>query len=119
MQTRHIIRGTVLVTVMLLTGCATDSNDRSVALSHPSTAHFVTQEQARDLTAQFHRQAADIRELAQRTQWEADWYARQYGVNDQKTAMSLTQAQQLWAAAADADQLARDYRRQVPHGQIY
>ncbi|MEP7153189.1 MAG: hypothetical protein ABI856_15915 [Nitrospira sp.] len=119
MQTGHIIRGTVLVTVMLLAGCATDSNDRSVVLSHPDTARFVTQEQARDLTAQFHRQAADIRELAQRTQWEADWYARQYGVNDQKTAMSLTQAQQLWAAAADADQLARDYRRQVPHGQIY
>ena len=119
MQTGHIIRGTVLVTAVLLTGCATDSIDQSVVLSHPDTARFVTQEQARDLAAQYHRQAADIRELAQRTQWEADRYAKQYGVNDQKAAMSLAQVQQLWVAAADADQLARDYRRQVPHGQVY
>ena len=70
MQTGHIIRGTVLVTAVLLTGCATDSIDQSVVLSHPDPARFVTQEQARDLAAQYHRQAADIREASRRALME-------------------------------------------------
>ena len=116
MQTVTTIRGSLFVAALLLSGCATPM-DRSTVTTHPNAAPRVTQEQAR-LTAQYHRQAGGIRELAQRTQWEADWYAGQYGVNDQQTAMRSTQAQQLWAAAAAADRLAREYRRQMPHGQI-
>ncbi len=119
MQTVHIIRGGLFVAALFVGGCATDVIERSVVAAQPNPAPRVTQEQARDLTAQYQRQAADIQELAQRVQWEAEWYAGKYGVNDRQSAMRRTQAQQLWAEAADAERLARDYRRQVPHGQIY
>lgn len=120
MKTRTAIQGSVLTAVMLVAGCAGE------VISHPSQETgvpagraYVTQEQARNLVAKYRQQASDLRMLAQRSEWEARWYAGQFGADDQERIRRQAQAQQLWAAAEEADRLARDYRRQVPHGQMY
>lgn len=118
MKTRQMIHHSLMAGVLFLAGCATDLHQRSTAANRTGESQVVTQEQARHLTAQYRRQASDLRELAQRTAWEAQWYASQFGADDQEASRRRLQSQQFWAAAEEADQLAREYRRQVPHGQI-
>jgi len=108
----------LLVAMVLFAGCAAEMTDTSGSASQGVGAQLVSQDQARQLTAQYRRKASDLRDLAARTEWEAQWYESQFGVNDQEATRRRTQASQLWAAAEQADQLAIDYRRQVPHGQI-
>ncbi|HMU56411.1 MAG TPA: hypothetical protein PKA61_15480 [Nitrospira sp.] len=108
----------LLAAMVVFAGCAAEMSDTSAVSGQPGGARFVSQDQARQLTAQYRRQASDLRDLAARAEWEAQWYESQFGVNDQEAGRRRDQARQLWAAAEQADQLAIDYRRQVPHGQI-
>lgn len=117
MKTARIIRRSVIVGVLFVTGCAADVAGRSDGQS-AATAQVVRQDQARELATQYRRQAAELRELARRVEWEARWYAGRFGVNDRDAAERQDQAQQLWIDAEEADQLALGYRRQVPHGQV-
>ncbi|SLM46520.1 exported protein of unknown function [Nitrospira japonica] len=117
-QATHTAQAGLLAAVMLLSGCAAEMTDTSAASGQPAGPRFVSQDQARELTAQYQRQASDLRALAARAEWEARWYESQLGVGDQEASRRRTQARQLWAAAEQADQLAIDYRRQVPHGQM-
>jgi len=109
----------LLAAVMLFAGCAAEMTDTSAASGQPGgSPRFVSQDQARQLTTQYRRQASDLRDLAARAEWEAQWYESQFGLNDKEASRRRAQARELWAAAEQADQLAIDYRRQVPHGQI-
>ena len=49
---------------------------------------------------------------------EVQWYSGHFGLTDEKVKLSREKAQQLWIASDEADQLAREYRRQVPQGQV-
>jgi hypothetical protein len=118
MKTGEIIHNSMFVAALFLAGCATNLTERSAAPNSLGKAQLVSQEQARQLTAQYRRYASDLREQAERTEWEARWYAGQFGADDREAIRHRAQAQQLWAAAEEVDQLARDYRRQVPHGQM-
>ncbi|MBA5867766.1 MAG: hypothetical protein GDA67_13825 [Nitrospira sp. CR1.3] len=122
MKSRQNISRSLLAAMLLLTGCASGMAQGPGAANrdvNPSLVpSLVSQDQARHLTAQYRRQAADLRDLAQRTEWEARWYESQFGVSDQEASRRRAQARDLWAAADEADQLALEYRRQVPHGQI-
>ena len=118
MSLRHIIHPSFLTAVLLAAGCTTDfsqsANERP-ALKHASS---VTQEQARHLAFTYRRQANDLRELARRTEMEALLYSGQFGPNHEESSRRLVQAKDLLAAAQEADELARAYQRQVPHGQM-
>jgi hypothetical protein len=105
---------------MLIAGCAGEVTSRpSHEMGGMADRADVTQEQARHLVAKYRQQASDLRMLAQRSEGEARWYVGQFGADDQEGIRRQAQAQQLWAAAEKADRLARDYRRQVLHGQMY
>ncbi|MDF0643189.1 MAG: hypothetical protein P0111_04110 [Nitrospira sp.] len=120
MNTTHvgIAYAEVFAAMMLLAGCAGEITDTSAASGQPVSPWLVSQDQARQLTAQYRKQAADLRCLADRIEWEAQWYEARFGVNDQEATRRRVQARQLWAEVEQAEQLAIDYRRQVPHGQI-
>jgi hypothetical protein len=49
---------------------------------------------------------------------EVQWYSGHFGLTDAQVKLSREKARQLWIAVDEADQLAREYRRQVPHGQV-
>ena len=114
MKTRSSISTIIFAAAVLAAGCASETSNQTSAQN--TNAPLVTQDQARTLAARYHRDAAELSGLAERTEWEARWYAGQFGDREPETIKRQERARQLWAA--EAEQLERDYRRQVPHGQV-
>ncbi len=112
------VQSSILAGFLFVAGCGTTVHEPSTMGRSLVEPRNVTQEQARQLTGQYSRRAAELRTLADRTEWEAQWYAGRFGADDRQANDLSQQARQLWAAAAEADQLAHEYRRQVPHGQM-
>ena len=113
MNTRHIILPSVFAAMVLALGCATEGSQ----LTNERRAMLVSQEQARNLVHTYRRQATDLRELARRLTFEAQ-YLSESGLNPHESDPRVVQAKALLASAQDADELAREYQQQVPHGQV-
>lgn len=113
MNPRHIIHPGIVAAFVLAVGCATDGS-RS---TNERRATLVNQEQARHLVLTYRRQATGLRELAQRLTFEAQ-YRSESGLNSHESEPRLAQAKALLASAQKADDLAREYQQQVPHGQV-
>lgn len=115
MSVRRII-GLSLLAAVFVGGCASDFPSRH---GEPleSKAAFVSQDQARQLAFSYRRQAQDLRELAKRMEAEAFFSRGPFRVGIEQTHDRL-QVKEVLAAAEDADKLAREYQRQVPHGQL-
>ena len=73
---------------------------------------------ARDLAFKYLQRTSDLREMARHLDMEVQWYSGHFGLTDEQVKLSREKAPQLWIAADEADQLAREYRRQVLHGQV-
>jgi AraC-like DNA-binding protein len=118
MSPRHIIHTSVMAALLLSTGCATDLTQSSNEGPSAKPVGFVTQDQARHLAFAHRRQATEISELARRIELEASLLRRQFGPDHEESTRRLAQVRELLAAAEEADELARAYGRQVPHGQV-
>jgi hypothetical protein len=94
-------------------GCATTmpAEPRAPQVSMPPQAH--------DLAFQYKRQATALRDIAQRYELEAQVVARLKGAQHAETLHSLDLAKSLLAEADEADSMAREYRRQMPHNRLY
>jgi hypothetical protein len=79
---------------------------------------IVPQAQARQLAFSHRRQAQDLRELARRIETEAYYSTGRFNPNVDANQDRLIQLRGLLAAAEEADELAREYQRQVPHSQL-
>ena len=75
------------------------------------------QEAARQSTA-YRTQATSLREMADRRQLEAELLARDVGPNDPSVEKKRRLAEELRAAALDAENKAQELGRQVPHGMV-
>ena len=114
MTTRGAVHFSLLVLLVFAAGCAATFSQPP---SEQSTAQeFVTQDQARQMAYSYRRQAQDLRDLARRLETEALLSSGQSST-DSKQA-NMLEVKNVLAAADDADELAREYRRQVPHGQL-
>jgi len=118
MSLQRCIHLAILAAVLVVTGCASD-------LPHPvdgqpalQPVKVVSHEQARQLAFTYRRQATDLRQLAQRMEYEALWYSGQLGANHEESTRRQLQAKNVLSAADEADDLARAYQQQVPHGQM-
>ena len=111
MRHTRFTKSSLLIVAVLMAGCAAN-----LPATHQVKA--VSQSEARDLAFKYRQQALDLSELAKRQEVEAQWYSSYVGPTDERFRVSREKAQQLWTAADQAEQLARDYRRQVPHGQV-
>ena len=69
----------------------------------------------RDLMLHYRSQAIDLKLIAERYAREADFEARQLGLDSADVRTSREKAKKFWAQALEADQLARDYQYQLPH----
>ena len=118
MNARHLIHTTIMTALLFCAGCATDLTHSSNVRPSEKPVGFVTQDQARHLAFNYRRQATEISELARRMELEASVFSRQLGPNHEESTRRLAQVKQLLAAAEEADELARTYGRQVPHGQM-
>jgi hypothetical protein len=108
----------LMLTTALLAGCAANVPGPARSTSDP-VPEAASQREASDLMFKYRQQAAELRALAGRYELEAQSFARVKGEGDEQTKRNLENAKALWAAADEADRLAREYQRAVPHGQIY
>ena len=70
-----------------------------------------------DLVFEYRQQAAELRQMARRLELEASLYAQR---QDQLQATRNRElAKDALLSAEAADQRARDYQQQLPHGQVY
>jgi hypothetical protein len=104
-------RGLIAALFIVSTGCAGGpqrGGDLSVA----------PQQDAAQRAIEYRTQASSLREMADRRQLEADLLAREVGENDPSVEKKRRLAEELRAAAADAENRAHDLSRQVPHGMV-
>jgi hypothetical protein len=118
-MTSQYIGGSVLVLTLFLCGCSTADPSATSGVPATEAPRLVTQGEASDLTFQYRRQAQELREMARRMEIEARWYGGRFGENDERALDSRDKAKELWTAAQEADQISQEYRRQIPHGQVY
>ena len=76
------------------------------------------QQDAARQTTDYRTQANSLREMADRRQLEADLLAREVGASDPAVEKKRRLADELRAAAVEADNKAKDTGRQVPHGMV-
>jgi hypothetical protein len=76
------------------------------------------QQEAARQSKDYHVQANSLREMADRRQLEAELLAREVGENDPSVEKKRRLANELRAAAEDAESKAHDVGRQVPHGMV-
>ena len=102
-----------LMVVILLTsaGCAGGQGAADYGTASP-------QREAAEQTADYRTQANSLREMADRRQLEADLLAREVGPNDPAVEKKRRLAEELRAAAVEAENDARETGRQVPHGMV-
>ena len=102
-----------LMAVLLLacTGCAGGSPAGNSGMASPQ------QEAARQRT-EYRTEASSLREMADRRQLEADLLAREVGPNDPSVEKKRRLADELRAAAVEADKKAQARSAQVPHNMV-
>jgi hypothetical protein len=76
------------------------------------------QQEAARQSREYRSQANSLREMADRRQLEADLLAREVGENDPSVEKKRRLAEELREAALDAENKAREFGRQVPHGMV-
>jgi len=105
-------RASLIVVILLAgTGCAGGQGTEDYGTASP-------QREAAEQTADYRTQANSLRELADRRQLEADLLAREVGPNDPAVEKKRHLAEQIRAAAVEADKNAQEAGRQVPHGMV-
>ncbi|MGH9782927.1 MAG: hypothetical protein ACRD88_01975, partial [Terriglobia bacterium] len=67
----------------------------------------------------YRRQAKVLRDVASRIEVEAALYQQQLGPDHERTRESREAANAAWAAAEEADEMARTYQQQFPNGRVY
>ena len=103
----------ILVIPIGLQACATRSPDAPA----PNASNAPGWTTTSDLVFQYRQQAAELREMARRLEFEAEMYAQ---LQEQQQAQRKRElARDMRAAADTADEQAREYRRQLPHNQVY
>jgi hypothetical protein len=101
-----------LIVILLLGGCAGGGQQFGDAGTASS------QQEAASQRTDYRTQANALREMADRRQLEADLMARELGPNDPSVDKKRRLAEELRAAAADADNKALSLSRDVPHGMV-
>jgi hypothetical protein len=96
--------------MLLLGGCAGGGQEFGDAGTASS------QQEAASQRTDYRTQANALREMADRL--EADLLARELGATDPSVEKKRRLAEELRAAAEDADNKARSLSRNVPHGMV-
>jgi hypothetical protein len=112
MQKVYALLASLLIVGGTLLGCASDKSQNS------STGAPGRSREAADKVFFYKQQAAELRGMADRLEYEAQWYANQAGAENEEAKRHRAMAKELRSGADEADQSAGDYRRQVPHNQV-
>jgi len=113
-----LLGGSLFVVAAVLAGCAAEPNAKAVSHSSVLTQHKVSSRDAGNLAFAYRRQAEVLRDVASRLEVEAAWSQQELGANHEWSRQSREAANAAWAAAEEADEIARSYQEQVAHGRV-
>jgi hypothetical protein len=108
MHTRTLIVAAILLATAGCAGGPQAGNDGTAS----------NQQQTAQRWTEYRTQASSLREMADRRQLEADLLAREVGPNDPSVEKKRRLADELRAAAVDADNKAKALSAQVPHNMV-
>jgi hypothetical protein len=111
MRRRDIMQFSVLAYVLVVTGCATHPIHSGADEVAPAQVSLVSEDQARQQAFYNRQQAVRLRE-------QARWMEVQDGLTDVGPTRPLAEIRQGLAAANEADERARAFERQLPHGRL-
>ena len=114
-----LLGSSLVVAAAVLAGCAGEPNANAAARSSVLTPHRVSARDAGNLAFAYRHQAKVLRDVASRLEVEAASYQQQRGADDDRTRESREAANAAWAAAEEADEIARTYQQQSPQGRGY
>ena len=103
----------------LLAGCAAEQNAKAESQSSVLAQHDASSRDAENLAFAYRRQAKILRDVASRLEVEATLYQQHLGADHEWARQSREAANATWAAAEEADEMARTYQQQLPHGRVY
>lgn len=106
------MRNCTVLIGLLIAGCTTQAS------TLPATSCGTNYECLRATEFQYRQQAAEFTALAQRYEIEAEAKSRELGQEAEQVKHHRDLASQYWSEAEQADELARQYRRQMPHNVI-
>ena len=109
----------LIVAAAVLAGCAAEPNANAVSRSSGLTPHRVSSRDAGNLVFVYRHQAKVLRDVASRLEVETALYQQQLGAEHDRTRESREAANAAWAAAEEADEMARTYQQQSPQGRVY
>ena len=107
----------LLATLVLAVGCESDIS-RRVGDHSSSMAVFVPQDEARQRAFSYRLEAQALREMARQIETEVKFSGGRYKSSIHSSEDRLVEVKGLLASAENADELARGYRRQVPHARL-
>ena len=121
MKRHHVVLlgSSLFFTAAVLASCAAEPDTKVVYQSSVLTQHSVSSRDAGNLVFVYRRQAKVMRDVASRLEVEAVLYQQQLGADHERTRESREAANAAWAAAEEADEVARTYQQQLPHGREY
>ena len=102
----------VILIGALVAGCAAQTHDPI------ATSCGTNYECLRGIELQYRQQAAEYSSLAQRYEIEADAKSRELGQDAEQVRRNRELASQYRSEAEQADELARQYRMQMPHNVV-
>src|SRR5438093_5122804 len=114
-----LLGSSLLFAAAVLAGCAMEPNAKAVSPSSVVTQHDASSRDAGNLAFAYRQQAKVLRDVASRLEVEAAFYQQQLGPDHERTRQSRDAANAAWAAAEEADDMARTYQQQLPHGRVY
>ena len=114
-----LLGSSLVVAAAVLAGCAAEPNANAVSQSSVLTQHSVSSRDAGNLAFAYRRQAKVLRDVASRFEVEAVLYQQQLGADHERTRESREAANAAWAAAEEADEVARTYQQQLSQGRVY
>jgi hypothetical protein len=117
-HTAMFLGSSLVVAAAVLVGCAAEPNANAVARSSVLTQHRVSSRDAGNLASAYRRQAQVLRDVASRFEVETALYQQQLGADADRTRESREAANAAWAAAEEADEIARTYQQQSPQARV-
>lgn len=103
--------GSIFLLALACASCATQPSDR------PTTTPTAGPWKTSDLVIQYRQQSRELLDMARQLEREAEFYAQRQ--NEEQAQRNRELAKEMRAAAENAEQLARQYQQQLPHGQVY
>ena len=114
-----LLGSSLVVAATVLAGCVAEPSANTAARSSVLTQHRVSARDAGNLAFAYRHQAKVLRDVASRFEIETALYQQQLGADDDRTRKSREAANAAWAAAEEADEVARTYQQQSPQGRMY